>query len=379
MSKRIIYGGNFVNKGAEALTFSAVDLLRKKFPDDEPVLLNLFPTKFGDEKNKYDFQIVNMHIRTLFRLQFPFLKPFLKKSPKSDEEKEIILLFEDAKGFYDISGYGVSSHNQHIVWTLAAIFPVFWAKKRNIPVVLLPQSLGPFNFKGWKKLFIKTLIKRYINIPETIFIREEKNITDIENIRKNNVFVSHDIVLLNPLKIKTETENSIAVIPNRQLTSFLPLIEVAKIFSSIIEKINQNGYNVHLFAHATDDFNLCKTIFENINDKEKVTYHDKDFSVKETEEIISRMKGVVTARYHGLVHALRAGKPSMAIGWATKYSSLLDAVDQLDYYYDLSLNKEVENIYKILDNWLENGLNNSDTIIQKVKEIQEKSNLIEYL
>ena len=74
MSKVIIFGGNFRNKGAEALTYSLINLLKVKHPDAEPVLLDLFPSKYGDAKNDYPFTIVNMHVRTLLRLQFGWLK-----------------------------------------------------------------------------------------------------------------------------------------------------------------------------------------------------------------------------------------------------------------------------------------------------------------
>ncbi len=380
MSKRIIYGGNFINKGAEALTLSAVDILRKKFPNDTPVLLNLFPNKFGKEKDAYDFKIVNMHVRTLFRLQYPILKLILKKSPKSDDEKLIKSLFDNANGFYDINGYGISSHNQQIIWTLATIFPAFWANKKNIPVVLLPQSLGPFNFKGWKKIFIKPLVNRYLKIPKTIFIREKENKKEVENIRKNRVFHSNDLVILNPLNNKNrEIKNSIALIPNRQLTNFLSTEKLSSLYAKIIKKVNLKGYEIDLFAHSTDDFNLCENIYNKVENKNKITYHKNDLSIKETEELISKMRGVITSRYHGLVHSLRAGKPSMSIGWASKYSSLLKAVAQEEFYFDMSKNDKVDGIFLILDNWLENGLKNSNIIIDKIHQIQSESRLTDYL
>ncbi len=379
MKYRIIYGGNFVNKGAEALTLSAVDILREKFPDDEPVLLNLFPNKFGDELNIYDFKVVNMHIRTLFRMHFPILKFILRKSPKSDDEKEIKQLFENAKGFYDINGYGVSAHNQDAIWTLATMFPVFWAQKKDIPVILLPQSLGPFNFKGWKKLFIKPLIRKYLNIPKTVFVRENESVEEVKAIRKSEVYHSNDLVVLNPLKITNSSENSIAVIPNRQLTNFLPFDKVVEIFTNVIKNITDNNYKVYLFAHSTDDFKLCQKIYDNLLDNNNVTHYSDNFSVRETEEILSRMKGVITSRYHGLVHALRAGKPVMTIGWAKKYHSLLKSVGQDEFYSDLSKNHNINEIYTILNSWLEDGLNNSEFIKNRISEIQAQSNLKEYL
>ena len=380
MAKRIIYGGNFINKGAEALTLTTVEMLRKKYPNDEPVLLDLFPTKFGADKLKYDFEIVNMHVRTLYRIQFPLLKLLFKESHKSNSEKEITRLFDQAAGFYDISGYGISSHNQKPIWTLATMLPAFWCKRRNIPVTLLPQSLGPFNFKGWKKLLIQPIIARYLKIPRTIFIREAISRQYLAPFRTEEVINSYDLVLLNPTHIESQPEGqSIALIPNRQLTNFMPEQSVAKLFAELAQKSIDAGHTIHLFAHATDDMKLCRLIYEAIPQKSKTILYQTDFTVPQTEALLATMTGVITARYHGLVHAIKLGKPCFVIGWATKYQALIDAIGQQDYYVDLSKNPDQESIPGCFKQWLEAGIQQGDQIKAKVEKIQAESQLMNYL
>lgn len=380
MAKRIIYGGNFINKGAEALTLTTVEMLRRKFPQDEPVLLDLFPSKFGADKQKYDFEIVNMHVRTLYRLKFPLLKLFFKQSHKSDDEKLIKQLFDDASGYYDISGYGISSHNQKPIWTLANMIPAFWAKKKGIPVVLMPQSLGPFDFKGVKKLLLKPLVKRYLKVPKTIFIREAVSRQYLAPIRTQGIIDSFDLVLVNPSKhTVVSPEKAIALIPNRQLTNFIPFDEVAKLFASLAQQSIDGGYAVHLFAHANDDAKLCELIYNMIGDKSKTVYYKNDFTIPETEDLLSKMTGVITARYHGLVHAIKAGKPSFVVGWATKYGALLEAIDQAQYYIDLSLTTDISTLPKSYGEWLKTGINDGEKIKQKVEKIQSESVLMDYL
>ncbi len=380
MAKRIIYGGNFINKGAEALTLTTVEMLRRKYPKDEPMLLDLFPTKFGYDKQRYDFKIVNMHVRTLYRLKFPFLKLFFKESKKSDDEKDIKSLFNNAAGFYDISGYGISSHNQKWMWTLATMIPAFWAKSRNIPVVLLPQSLGPFNFTGWKKIFIKPIVKKYLRIPQTIFIREKVSRKYLEPIRTEGIINSYDLVLLNPAKHSTAVaEKAIALIPNRQLTNFMAYPQVAELFAGLARQSIDAGYKVHLFAHATDDLKLCMMIYDLIPQKNQTILYQNDFTVPETEELIAKMSGVITARYHGLVHAIKAGKPSFVIGWATKYRSLLEAIDQQEYYLDLSVTTNTDKLPETYSKWLDTGINDGAKIKAKVDKIQSESVLMNYL
>ena len=91
------------------------------------------------------------------------------------------------------------------------------------------------------------------------------------------------------------------------------------------------------------------------------------------------MTGVITARYHGLVHAIKLGKPCFVIGWATKYQALIDAIDQQDYYIDLSKNQNQESIPACFEQWLEAGIQQGDQIKAKVEKIQAESQLMNYL
>ncbi len=380
MAKRIIFGGNFINKGAEALTLTTVEMLRKKYPADEPVLLDLFPSQFGAAKTTFPFEIVNMHVRTLYRIHFPFLKLIFKESNKSDSEKRIRQLFEQAEGFYDISGYGVSSHNQRPIWTLATMLPAFWANRKKIPVVLLPQSLGPFDFTGWKKLIIRPIIARYLKIPKTIFIREGISRQHLAPFRTEGVVDSFDLVLLNanhqPIKVDG---NHIAIIPNRQLTNFIPEDSVAGLFAKLAQSSIDAGYTVHLFAHASDDMKLCRMIYEAIPNKSKTIFYQSNFSIPQTEELLSGMSGVITARYHGLVHAIKQAKSCFVIGWATKYKVLIDAIEQQEYYIDLSQQSDLSPVYTQFQKWIERGINESDKIKEIVAKIQSESKLMNYL
>lgn len=381
MAVRILFGGNFINKGAEAMAHTMVELLRKKYPNDEPVLLDLFPSKYGVELQKVPFRVVNMHVRTLFRLQFPLLKPLLKPTPKSAPEEEIARLWAQAKGFYDISGYGVSAHNQQPIWTLATIFPALWARHRNIPVYLMPQSLGPFHYTGWKKWILKPLVRKYLNVPQVIFIREAISRTYLKPFRTSGIEDSLDLVLLNPSvlpQIKEPTK-AIALIPNKQITKFLPMAEVAQIFASLANQCSQNGYTIHLLAHASDDHSLNEAIYQLIEQKNNTIWYRDTLSVPETEALLAEMTGVITARYHGLVHALKAGKPCLVIGWAHKYEALLRTMELQEYYADCSNSEQMNGLPHLAHHWLETGIHHGAEIARKVSELQQTSRLFELI
>ena len=382
MSKVIIFGGNFRNKGAEALTYSLINLLKVKHPDAEPVLLDLFPSKYGDAKNDYPFTIVNMHVRTLLRLQFGWLKLLSRPTAKSDSEKVIRHLFAEAVAFYDISGYGISSHNQQLIWTLSTIYPVFWADKRSMPVYLMPQSLGPFNYNGLKSLILRPLISRYLSIPEVIFVREPICRLYVSEFRTANVVDSPDIVLLDPETSATEivANKTIAIIPNMQLTRFADYERVVQLFATLAEMSVKHGFGVCLMAHATGDLGLCSDIFAKLGNRPEVTLHDRDLSVAETKEILAGVAGVVTARYHGAVHALKAGKPVFVFGWAEKYKALMSLFDLGEDIFDISQNADkLEVVPNRFGRWLGCGLKRSEHIKAKLHELISKTDILKYI
>ncbi len=350
MQKIVITGGNFINKGAQSMLFCLVDELKRKFPLCEIVMIDLFPTLQGDKKDIYTFRVVNMHIRTLLRIAFPILKLIVKPKPISDPEDEIKNHFQSADIILDISGYGVSSHNQHPIWTYATIFPVKYAKKHHVPFVFLPQSIGPFDFKGWKKIVLWPLIKKYLQYPETIFIREPEARKHLEKLKTKQVVDSFDLVLQSNkidatsifkkpdefIHKTTKVKNgSILLIPNKQLTRLMPKGEVVQLFSSVIQSLVQQNQTVVIVRHSADDKEICDLIYEACK-CEQVQLVNEDLDPLQLQEIFDTSKMVVAARYHGLIHALKLCKPCLVVGWANKYNHVMNTFGLSDYYFDIT-------------------------------------------
>jgi polysaccharide pyruvyl transferase WcaK-like protein len=334
----VITGGNFVNKGAQSMLFCLVDHLSTKYPDHEIVLLDLFPSLSSDQKQNYQFTVLNMHVRTIARLSFPLLKLLFKKSPKSDNESTILKKLERATIVYDISGYGVSSHNQAIMWTFATLLPFRLAAKYNVPVQLLSQSLGPFEFKGWKRWMVWPFVKKWMRYPERIFIREPIARQYLKLIRTDNLVDSFDIVLqadrINPshifktvpASINTKlAPNSVVVIPNRQLFRLWGEQNTVSFFVEIINQLINNNKKAVILRHSSDDKALCQAIYDNFGAKEKVELFNDDFYPHQMDQIIEQADALVSSRYHGLVHGLKNCIPVFSIGWAVKYNHLMQS------------------------------------------------------
>ncbi len=382
MQKILITGGNFINKGAQSMLFCLVDSLKTKFPDAQIVMIDLFPTLREQDKDKYTFQVLNMHIRTVLRLAFPVIKAIVKPKPISNNEKEILDQFSSADLILDISGYGVSSHNQRPLWTYATLFPVILAKKSNVPFVFLPQSIGPFDFKGLKKMIIWPMVKKYLKYPKAIFIREPECRVYTNKIRKEGVIDSFDLVLqsskinLQNIYIKgvdinfipAVKENSVVIVPNKQLTKLKTKNEIVELFSFMILELLNKGENVVIVRHSNDDKQLCDDIYKKVGDS-KVQLINEDLSPYEIQQIFDSCKAVITARYHGLIHSLKLNKPCLVIGWANKYKHVMQSFDLEDYQFDIR-NVDKVNVINTLGLMIKNIDHISAKISTKLKDIK---------
>lgn len=383
MQKILITGGNFINKGAQSMLFCLVDNLKNIYPNAEIVMIDLFPTLQSKDKDIYIFKIVNMHIRTLLRMAFPLLKLIVKPKPISNLESNIYTHFKTADIILDISGYGVSSHNQSPIWTFATLFPVILAKKNNIPFIFLPQSIGPFKFKGWKKIIIWPLIKKYLKYPKSIFIREPESRTHLNPIRTKGIIDSFDLVLQsrkinlkNIYKNEKLTSNdifeikkdSIIVIPNKQLSKLKPQEYVISIFNKIIKSVLNKSAQVIIMRHSADDEELCNLIFQKVNDN-RLQIINKDLSPYQIQRILEPASIVITSRYHGLIHSLKLHKPCLVIGWANKYQHVMNSFSLEDYYLDIQ-NSPIETIQTSLDKLIKEKDEIKSTIKERLLEIQ---------
>lgn len=335
----VLVGANFVNKGAEAMLWAAVEGLQRHFPTYEVVLLDLFPTLNKEERRGMPLRIVNMHVRSLFRINFPILKLLFKPKPISDSEGDILALFDDASGLMDLSGYGLSAHNQALLWSIAWLLPLRMAKQRKVPAWLLPQSLGPFNFGGLKKLLFRFFALPLLQYPEVVFAREPSGYAAVAPLRSKPTFLSPDMVLLTAaqdgLPDEGDAQAEVLVIPNQQLFRLLPAEEVLGLYTAQIKFALEAGYTVRVLRHSADDAYFCLQLARSLAHP-ALQIDEHLAGLRDLRRAISSCRFVVTGRYHGAVHALKASKPVLIIGWAEKYRHLAHLFGIENYLVDLS-------------------------------------------
>ena len=388
----IIVGGKLSNKGAQAMIFTVVDQIKRRFPDKD---IYLFSTqdfnRSEKEKNIYDFIILPWDLKSKLRLLYSGNKLFKKENYKydyiKDEIKEII---NSANFFIDISGYVLSSQ-----WdcfrSVNYLLNIVIAKKFSVPYYIFPQSIGPFDYPLKYKIFLYPLLKLYLKYPKKIFPREKEGLECIYKFRRKNVEKKYDIVLqnqgynlanifkkkVNLKNIKIE-DNSIGIIPNSRVVERVNSEEIYSIYKLIIKKLINAKKMVYILRHSHEDLIICEKIKKFFSSNKNVVLISDDLNAIELENIIKQFDFVIASRYHSIIHSYKNGVPALVIGWATKYFELLRDFDQLDYFFDCRNGMNIDEIEDKINKLVQNYKYGKKKIIYKINNMQ-KENIFDIL
>lgn len=348
MRNIIITGGELFNKGAQAMTFIAVDELRRRFPDHKIYLLSEMDlARPEEEKEPFAFDFMGWYPLKFARCQSNSLLRFTCKLRNSKELQEAEDIYKHCDAMVDVSGYALGSN-----WSAATcnryLDHLEFAQAFGIPVYLMPQSFGPFDF-GEERQALNARIQRLLPTAKVIFAREQEGYDALVNTYGlKNVRLAHDLVLGNKgidlanifvsaptLDLPEIRPNSVAVIPNSMNSSVSSQEAVLELYTKAIHALLGQGKTVYLLSHSTVDSALCSKLKEPFLTNENVILLAQDFSCLEFNALVKKFDYLIASRFHSIVHAFKNGVPCIALGWATKYHDLLRLFDQEQYILDV--------------------------------------------
>lgn len=397
IKKVLITGANFANKGAQSMLFITIDEVKKRFPE----AIILFQTHEALESSNYCFEIANIdwkmmvcslkHIRRR-RMIVRFIKDCCKlaigRSKGFLTSFKAIKQVRDVDMIIDISGFAIGEkwnkeHNERFIYKLQ------YAKNNNIPIYMMPQSIGPFNFEKIMDSAQADMLRQkfgtFLKVPQIIFAREKDGVNSLKSIGViENVVLSSDLVLQNqgidlaniyknPPKlnlISIEKKASVALVPNFQCLRHGVEHVSIEIYTSVLEHIIGNGKEVYIIRHSNDDDDLCERLYKLI-DSEHLKLINYNLSCLEYDYLIRQFEYVVGSRFHGIVHALRNNVPCIALGWAVKYQELMESVGLRDYVFDITKEISVNSILNAIDNMDWNLTENKEKVAENLKRIQK--------
>lgn len=354
----LITGASFKNKGAQSMLFVTMNELYRKYPD---CCLYFAPENDMREYSESDIQ----------KYKFNIIRGGLEKH---SDLYDVLLI---TTAIIDISGYSITSegYNAQIRNTLQS------SVTYGIPLYLMPQSFGPFDFS----LHDKQLFKDGLNHAKIVFAREKKGLRLLdEQYNLKNTLLSNDIVIqskhidysniyvndVEHKKISLDTEHNVAIIPNTRNYEFGNKREILDCYRLIIEELLQIGKTVYIIPHSNDS-KACEDVYNMFMYRINVKYIPYVNGCLEFEELIRNFEFIIGSRYHAIVHALKNGIPCIAIGWEEKYKEVLSSVDQEQYCYNVREGIDGSEIIKSLHIMLKNYEREKEVIRIRINEQQQ--------
>ncbi|MBR5560420.1 MAG: polysaccharide pyruvyl transferase family protein [Clostridia bacterium] len=392
MRNIIITGGELFNKGAQAMTFVAVDELRRRFPEHRIYLLSeLDLQRPADERRKYAFDFMGWYPIKFARCQHNPLLRLLCKIRNGAELSEAEAIYRNADMMIDISGYALGSNwsaqnCHHYLDHLA------FAKAFGIPVYLMPQSFGPFDFAGEEGERILGRIRELLPSAKMIFAREQEGYDALRNtFGLDNVRLAGDLVLANKtvslenvfasapeISVPELARRSVGVIPNARNSDLGDESAILAMYQQMIAKALEQGNTVYLLSHSTHDKALCGRIKALFAQEERVVWLEQEFSCLEFNELVKRFRYLIASRFHSIVHAYKNGVPCIVLGWATKYHELLNKFHQERYMFDVRQAWDIGHILGAMDS-MESGCEKETKTILSALEQMQKENVFDIL
>ncbi len=386
MRNIIITGGELFNKGAQAMTFVAVDELKKRFPDHEIYLLSeMDKRRKKEEKEQYAFQFTGWYpIKFARAQQNPVLRMACMLRNRA-EFTECEHIYRNCDLMVDISGYGLGS-NWGINQITNYLDHLEFAKQFFIPCYLLPQSFGPFDFDESQKVQGDRVQELLQNV-RIIAAREQDGYNALKRrYNLNNVCLKPDLVLNNrnidvnhiyktppSINVPRIAENSVGVIPNEKVTEEIGIERTKELYSFIISVLLQLDKQVIIISHASSDESLCLLIKALFSDEKRVAFLDREYNCLEFSEIVSHFQFVIASRYHSIVHAYKNNIPCIAIGWAIKYREILHLFNQDNFLFDVQDPISEKQLYQAIHEMEVHREENKFLIQTRLEEIQKEN------
>lgn len=344
----VITGGQLFNKGAQAMTFITADEMAKRYPDKEVVLLSNMDSRRGkEEREQYTFRIQKYPGALQLLLLKNKLTAAVLRRIGAPETKAYEALMKETAAVIDVSGYALGS-NWGYKKTIFYLTRIAVARRHQIPVYLMPQSFGPFHYKGIAAPFVKSMIRKNLRYAKEVMCREQdgyKLVHDEYGI--TNATLAPDLVLQNAeidpanvyknvpvLWTKEIPEGSVALIPNQKAMLYGNPEVLYEMYIKIAETLEARQRKLWLIYHSAEDFEICKEIRSRCSTS-NVQIIEEELSCLAFDALVKKFDFVIASRFHAVVHAYRNAVPAVVPGWAVKYRELLDLFGQGAYMFDV--------------------------------------------
>lgn len=353
MGKKIlVVGANFKDKGSQSKLFVVTDELKKRLGDCQ-----IFFASDGDQYNESDYifkkisytrQYQDIALGGKGKLLSNLTQLIRKKDDSPSNSSDVQKLFSQIDLIIDINDFVLgdkSTKAEHEAY----LNNIRIAKKYGIPIIIMPQSFGPFNYSMDNAELIQEMLD-LLFYPKAIFTREEEGYDELmgnfglDNLRKSSdlVLENKDLNITNvcspsytPNIPDIQPGDNVAIIPNNHYFTKKLANQNYALYFRIIEKLLDAGKAIYVFCFSSSDLEACRKIVSMFGYNNRITLIEQEFDCIEYDFIIKYFDFIVCSRYHGCVHAYKNHIPGLVLGSTVRYKELAKIMNQEKYYFDI--------------------------------------------
>ncbi len=245
---------------------------------------------------------------------------FIKYIPKGFRDRLGIVIEEEIDVFLDASGYGygdpwgANTANERLGSRIA-----IW-RSLGKPVILLPQTFGPFQDSAMKAEMAKIL--KHASLA---YARDQNSLKALKSIdpgssaiRRGQDFTG--LVPGRPFDGMEAIRGAIGIIPNHKMEKSTGADAYVDYLTTVATSLTRSGHQVVLILHEGEkDRRICERIRTASGAAIPIIIREDP---REIKMAIGCCSALLTSRFHGLASALFQGVPAIATSWSHKYEEL---------------------------------------------------------
>lgn len=314
------YQNGYLAKGQELLNFQYVLKFWKKAYRDRV-------ETYCAEGHNWIRHIVHIPLfEKLLYDKFGLLLPF-SKFKKYVQDIELIACINGGDGFSDI--YSTPTFYTRLTDTKIAM-------KQGIPVVQLPQTLGPFKDRDNYEI-----ARDILQYSKAVYVRDDKYVPELVKMGVKYELTKDLSAFMQPEPWDLDiSPDSIGInvsglcYSNKFRTLSGQFEQYPELIDRLIRHFQQKGKFIYLIPHSyrfdnpeenNDDMVACKLAYERLKDKTNVIYVDKDLISPQVKYVISKMSFFIGTRMHANFAAIYTGVPLFGLAYSYKFAGAFNA------------------------------------------------------
>ena len=351
MKKILIVGGSLQssNMGINALTKGILNGIYHVSNDDVQIKLLSFivkensSIKFENGDQTYIIEEIPSKVKENLKVLF---KQSCSSLYGMYSEADLILDISAGDSFTDI--YGIK---RYIYTTLPKLISI--KMKKNC--ILMPQTIGPFNYKITRGLSKYIVNKCYMNFARDIvsynYLLNSLNVVKTKAILAPdlafNMLPSQEELIDNIIEKNSKNQapliglNISALLFNGGYTNnnqFKLIINYKNLIEKIIQYFIEKNCNIILVPHVLcseenveDDYSLCRKIAYKIKKYYPYIYtFEKKYKEDQIKAIIGQCDFFIGSRMHACIGAISMGVPTVPVAYSRKFAGIWDIYGMKD-------------------------------------------------